>query len=109
MEDRDKPVTREQLEVLEITLNEKIAILDCECDRKVMTLKYAKDQDLLKLEQRCIEADERASLDLRNDVEALKEELKANRSFGELWRGLCLMAGVFLVAVVGAAIFRHIT
>ena len=82
MEDRDKPVTRAQLEVLEITLNEKIAILACKCDREVMTLKYSTDQDLLKLEQRCIENLEAAVVRM---TKALKEERKANRSWWQIW------------------------
>jgi hypothetical protein len=111
MEDRDKSVTREQLEILEITLNEQIACLDVGCDRRTMTVSYAASQDLLRVEQKCIENLEAEMVritTLENEVKALKEELKANRSFGELWRGLFLMAVVFLVAVAGAAIFRHI-
>jgi len=99
MEDRDKPVTREQLEVLEITLNEKIAILDCKCDRKIMTVSYSTSQDLLKLEQQCIENLEATEVagyrsgellesritTLENEVKALKEERKANRSWWQIW------------------------
>ena len=97
--------------ILEIKLNEQVAILDVQCDRRTTTVSYAKDMDLLRVEQKCIENLEAEMIritTLENEVKALKEELKANRSFGELWRGLFLMAVVFLVAVAGAAIFRHI-
>ncbi len=99
MEDRDKPVARVQLEKLEITLHEEIAMLDCKCEREIMTVSHSTSQDLLKLEQRCIENLEAAEVagyrsgellesritTLENEVKALKEERKANRSWWQIW------------------------
>ena len=99
MEDRDKPVARVQLEELEIKLNETIQKLAIKCDREIMTVSYSTSQDLLRLEQQCIENLEAAEVagyrsgellesritTLENEVKALKEERKANRSWWQIW------------------------
>ena len=85
MEDRDKPVARVQLEELEIKLNKTIQKLEIKCDREIMTVSYSTSQDLLALEQRCMDYADSSINDLHKEVEALKEERKANRSWWQIW------------------------